>query len=410
MNSISKLLLALAVFVLIAGGAFFYATQPPQAPAPLPNNLSNENTTTKSEELTPASPASLPAEALPPLVFSRESIMVEASSELKDDTGYGFAYSPANVLDLDYSTAWCPDPKDKGPWLRFAFSGEVPVSELKTVGIVPGFARDEKIYLQNNRIRTLQVTEVGETGTSFDIALEDAYEMHFVDLSLGEGTVTGLEWRPTDVYPGLKYNDTCISEIDFWSDWVALRDANAAYNYYEKYKKDSSVRPVRIASVQFSLPGALEACGKFDLSNFQQTSHENSVSYTLWDNYGYSYYDEGDPFYEVPTYVFEPVDSVAFSATLNESALPGDTFLVKLISKSSFDENNFRGPGGPRGPVKTAVWQTDTVAAQGCPDGKLYLSYKIEKMPVLCLFGECSATFYFRDRLVGISPAFKTTQ
>lgn len=391
----------LAAILVVGAGVFLKKGSSSEEVTPLEEVISSQEEIIV--DVSDSADKDVPKErtARPTIKFSRESTLVEASSELKDDTGYGFAYSPANVLDLDYSTAWCPDASDSSPWLKLTFSEKIPFSKLDTIGIVPGFARDEKIYFQNNRIKTLLVGDGTPEGVVVEYPLEDTYAMHFLDLSTQNGEADSLILKVGDVYPGSKYKDTCIAEVDFWSDWVTTRDAQAAVNYYEQYKKASAVRPVRVSSVQFSLPFTLEACGRLDLSMFKKTPFDNGMSY-YWTpgNKSYSYKVQDG----VTRYSFEAGDKLALSATLNESARAEDIFLVKLISKSWFSDR------GEETSLQTKVWYTDTVKATGCDDGKLYLSHKIEDMPMGCFFGTCFAEFYFNDRLVGRSPVYSLLQ
>ncbi len=312
--------------------------------------------------------------------FEKESVVVVASSELEDDTGYGFAYSPSNVFDLDYSTAWCPDIDDPDPWIRIIFPEEIDFSRVGTVGVVPGFARDETIYFQNNRVKNLELSYGGMGGLSVSYGLEDEYGMQFVEFPNEGGVWSSVVIRARDVYSGSKYDDTCISEIDFWSEWVKLKDAQAALNYYEKYKKDEAIRPVRVESTQFSLPFALEVCGELDLSSFEKISLK----------------DDG--------YYFEVGDSIVLSAKMNEWASSADELVLKFIERSHFGDFVSEEALEPR------VWKSDVVEVKTCGDGDSYVSYEIDDTPIGCLFGECYVEYYYQDRYVGTSPVFSYLQ
>lgn len=187
-------------------------------------------------------PVETPEElVLPDFESSRDTTTTSASSELEDDTGWGFAYNSANVLDLDYSTAWCRSADDKEPTITLSFP---EATSLGTVGIVPGFARDEDIYMENNRAQTI---EVYGDGNLIDVwNLSDDYSMHFFDLP--EMGVETLSFTIADTYPGSKYDDSCIAEIDLWSDWVNTEDADAAYNYYREHKEAFALRPVSVSN------------------------------------------------------------------------------------------------------------------------------------------------------------------
>jgi hypothetical protein len=189
----------------------------------------------------------------------RENTTTHSSSELEGETGYGFAYNAANVLDIDYSTAWCSSGKDSLPSFSLDFSENV---HLGTVGIMPGFARDEAIFKENNRLKTVEVWYDDQPEALAELNFTDEYAMQFFDLP--EEAVQKLHLKIMETYPGSKYDDTCISEIDFWSDWVNTKDSNAAYN-----------RPISIESGEILLANSIEnvetndilnACGSFDES------------------------------------------------------------------------------------------------------------------------------------------------
>ena len=170
--------------------------------------------------------------------------MITADSTLVDSTNIGFNYDSAMVADKDFSTAWCNAEGGSGGELVIDFS---QLAKADVFGIVPGFGRDEKIYLQNNRVKELAVEFADDKGDFADqqvFTFPDEYKMHFVDLKGKE--FSKIKFTVKDVYKGSKYKDTCISEIDFWSDYVGNKDLVAAMNYYNKYKKDFALEPFDI--------------------------------------------------------------------------------------------------------------------------------------------------------------------
>ncbi len=202
--------------------------------------------------------------------FSRESTVMSASSELEDNSGYGLEYSAKNVLDLDYSTAWCPS-SELNEEIVMDFVGPV---EVGTLGIVGGFARDEEIYFENNRIKTLEVWFDDKEAVQ-TLNFEDRYGMQFFDLSAEK--VQKITFKIKEVYAGSKYKDSCIAEMDFWSDYVKQKDSDAAYDFYQEHKAIAAVSPVGVDSMHFfSLSGLgqySETCGDLyetsqDLTDF----------------------------------------------------------------------------------------------------------------------------------------------
>jgi len=169
-------------------------------------------------------------------IIEVDDFEVEVSSVLTDDTGIGFEYDAEMLTDKDFSTAWCSD-DDEGEVI-FTFDQLV---EAEVVGIVPGFGRDEAIYNQNNRIKKMRVRFFADNQASKEFELEDEYEMHFVDL--GGKVFDKITFEILEVHEGAKFDDTCISEIDFWSDYVVSEDSDAAMDYYQENEAASALRP-----------------------------------------------------------------------------------------------------------------------------------------------------------------------
>lgn len=168
---------------------------------------------------------------------------IEVSSVLVDNTAIGFNYEGEMVSDKDFSTAWCPSDGGVGSKISYVFNSPVKASYF---GVVPGFARDEAIYKQNNRIKSLSL--YFDDVKFKDYELGDAYEMQFVEFG-EEKTFKKITIEVIAVYAGSKYQDTCISEWDFWSDYVKNKDVTAAMNYYTSYKKNDALKPYDIVGL-----------------------------------------------------------------------------------------------------------------------------------------------------------------
>lgn len=174
-------------------------------------------------------------------VAEMDEVVIEANGFLIDDTDIGFNYESAMVNDRDFSTAWCGES---------SLGGELSVSFASTVfadgfGYVPGFARDEEIFFDNNRLAQFYIDlldENGEVVHSQMVKPEDEYGMQFVDFG-DDYEFVKMNLSIEGVYDGDRYDDTCIAELDFWSDYVIERDADAALNYYETNKKDNALKP-----------------------------------------------------------------------------------------------------------------------------------------------------------------------
>lgn len=121
----------------------------------------------------------------------------------------GNSYGPANLFDLDRSTAWCEGVRGSG-------AGEVLTLRIDGAGpfrrflIENGYGKSDSIFSRNARPRTIEIRT--DTGLSFRHELEDRWNERWVELPK-PGKYQVLQIRVLDVYPGSQYEDMCISTI-----------------------------------------------------------------------------------------------------------------------------------------------------------------------------------------------------
>lgn len=328
-------------------------------------------------------------------IFSRESTLAESDAVLEDNTGYGFAYDASNVLDQDFSTAWCRSAvnPDDGPFaggLTLTFS-ESPAG--KTLGIVPGFARDDSIYFQNNRVKTLVLVDSASPlmEDNYVYELEDTYGMQFITLpdDLGDHFMLSV----ADVYPGSKYDDTCIAEVDLWSDYVENEDADAAYDYYVQNKKDAALRPVGVEDdgVEFLFANDYENVKPGDLISScgaRSSSVEKkywSMGFAIWkgDNIVSGYGEELG-------WYGEAGEQAVLSAKMNQWAEEGDEIMVKW-----WNDNSYYRPET----LDLKLLQVSSVEVKACDNGALYISDVFSKDAAS--IGVFVVEMYYQNKLVG---------
>lgn len=154
---------------------------------------------------------------------------IEASSVLQ---GNDPDYSPVNVSDGDPATAWVEGTAGPGigEFIRLGIDPyEKEVSGfygIKRIGIINGYARDKELYFANNRVKSIEFSHtfsvlgdyhqirdqpvIGIQPYVFD--LDESMEYQFLEfprpVPVSEFTLTIL-----DVYPGSRWDDTCIAEI-----------------------------------------------------------------------------------------------------------------------------------------------------------------------------------------------------
>ncbi|MGO9437199.1 MAG: NADase-type glycan-binding domain-containing protein [Terracidiphilus sp.] len=127
-------------------------------------------------------------------------------------------YPVANIADTADDTAWVAG-KNGGIGESFTLTLVQP-THVDQIGIVPGFAKSRQLYFANNRIEQLDVSVNG--GPPVMVMLPDEYisfgpdsqkGYHLIDLGTYTGLAKTLTLTVRKVYPGSRYNDTCISEI-----------------------------------------------------------------------------------------------------------------------------------------------------------------------------------------------------
>ena len=147
--------------------------------------------------------------------------VITASSTLPSKSG---EYKPGHAADGKAATAWCKGVEGKGTeeWLRFEFKKPVQVTVLS---FVPFYAKNAATLANNNRIKKMKIEMDG--GVSGIVEFTDAkwckdcqlqYPAPLVNFYRKNKTsfikTTSVTFTILDVYPGSKYNDTCISDIE----------------------------------------------------------------------------------------------------------------------------------------------------------------------------------------------------
>ncbi len=144
------------------------------------------------------------------LSFSADA---QASSSLPSDR-YG-SYGPAQAVDGSAATAWSEGVEGDGvgEFLQLDFPAPVQIDYLE---ILNGYAADAASFAANNRAAAVTITF--DDGRSFTLLLDDLPDMQrFDQWSAGQGTVTSsLRLTIDAVYPGTRFDDTCLAELRVW--------------------------------------------------------------------------------------------------------------------------------------------------------------------------------------------------
>jgi len=153
-------------------------------------------------------------------------VKITASSTLSEET------SPGNVMDGDLRSAWAEGAEGTGVGEKLVFEFPRPVN-LGLIGMLHGFARSKRDWLDNNRVHRAEVT-VETSADRYDTASEvdldsdlglgiygDMVEMSFSNkpllryFRLEKSSVVSLEVKIASVLLGEKNDDAYIAEIDF---------------------------------------------------------------------------------------------------------------------------------------------------------------------------------------------------
>lgn len=157
------------------------------------------------------------------------SIKTSATSELPGN------YKSANLFDGKIDTAWVEGAKGNGigEWVYIeldAIKESVTTTPFAIwqIGVVPGYAKSEKTWLENNRVKTAFIIIHSPSAyanknewTLFRVHLDDISKLQLFDIPSENASANDcpmkkeIWFKIESVYPGNKYQDTCISELVF---------------------------------------------------------------------------------------------------------------------------------------------------------------------------------------------------
>lgn len=135
---------------------------------------------------------------------------VSASSELF--SSQGVCYSAVNTIDKDKTTSWQENDEGDGigEYLEYTLNGD----SIKCIGLVLGNAKSDQSYQQNNRPENLRVFV---NGKDFELHFDDTNSKKYIVFS-EPVELNNFKIEVQSVYAGSKWKDTCISEIEFYSE------------------------------------------------------------------------------------------------------------------------------------------------------------------------------------------------
>ncbi|MBP5176923.1 MAG: hypothetical protein ILP07_13590 [Treponema sp.] len=171
---------------------------------------------------------------------------VTASSTLEEK------YSASNLIDGTYKS-WVEGEEGSGIGCKIEIEFERPYyfeeyTNYACIDIVNGFG-DVKYFNQNNRVKDMNLW-IDDDPTPVKITLYDRHRAQTVVLSkyIGKRFVKKFTFEILSVYPGTKYDDTCIAEIHIGPfDWDAEPmtldpyQAEILYAYYRDLENSEAL-------------------------------------------------------------------------------------------------------------------------------------------------------------------------
>ena len=170
----------------------------------------------------PAARPTSPARSEPPpapLVERRlHPTSVDASSFLESSTLPYLQYHPNYAVDGDPKTAWNEGTHGKGAnkYLRFHVTPQRDVSRVR-LRVLDGFQYSDAIYRANPRAKTIEVRLLPAGTPPFRQVLADDKAWQEIVIPTEAPAVDAIELAVVDVYPGAKYKDLAISEIELYA-------------------------------------------------------------------------------------------------------------------------------------------------------------------------------------------------
>ncbi len=121
-------------------------------------------------------------------------------------------YGPSSATDGDHQTAWVEGASGQGVGEAFVLVFDEP-TQVDTWSLRNGYAKSQKSFSRNSRVRKLRLTFSDGRQTFF--TLDDTPDWQSTSALAKYGPVSWILFEITDVYPGTHYEDTAITELNF---------------------------------------------------------------------------------------------------------------------------------------------------------------------------------------------------
>ena len=139
----------------------------------------------------------------------------EASSYLINDWNrFQENYLPLYVGDDDPRTTWNLKTEGIGEWIRLRVTPMERATRVR-MKVRNGYQKSERLFQANSRARVLTVVLLPSNHTQ-DVELTDAYGWQEIAVEQPAGALEAVELRVKSVYPGKKYDDLCLSDVQLF--------------------------------------------------------------------------------------------------------------------------------------------------------------------------------------------------
>ncbi len=142
---------------------------------------------------------------------------IEASSFLWGNTNrFQENYHPNYLMDGDPETTWIEGVAGDGhgEWVRIHTSKVENATRLR-LRLRNGYHKSKALYGKNARIKELKL-RILPGGTTQTMLLADKMEWLEVQMPLSGDDFAGVALEVVSTYPGTKYEDTCISDVEIF--------------------------------------------------------------------------------------------------------------------------------------------------------------------------------------------------
>lgn len=206
------------------------------------------------------------------------------SSGFLYDSANKFRYSPDKLFDGDLSTCWSEGALDNGfgDNINIEFSNSIPVNRLR---IWRGYDHLD-YFSRNNRLKGFELWINGDLVRSEQVSDDDNY----IDIELSAITnIESLSFVILETYPGTDWDDTAISEIEFFRNDEKIKLANYAEAFSNYYTPEIFPQFSRT----YSTDGILLETNEYQYSSGDLISINRTVIFSPFDSQSFQYNETG---------------------------------------------------------------------------------------------------------------------